>query len=247
MLKNNDWMILNSIIYKIYSMEDIDEMRMQVMKHLRYLIDFDSASFYLASVSMENELERPVGIGYTLEDMEDYIHEFKNLDYSEGLMLTGKNIAYRESDLIPEEIRVNTTYYQSVYDVQGWHFSLHLNLSYQEQFLGIMSFFREKGKEDFLYKDLFVLDMLKEHLALRLHQEFEKDRTSKMTIVQCVDQYNLSGRETEVLKLLLHDSSAEEIAQELQISVSTLRKHCHHIYQQLGIGQRIQLYDMIEV
>ncbi len=71
-------------------MTDIDEMRSQVMKQLQYLFDFDSASFYLASQVRENELERPAGIGYELKDMEAYIHEFKNLDYSEGLMFTGK-------------------------------------------------------------------------------------------------------------------------------------------------------------
>lgn len=247
MLKNNDWIILNSIIYKIYSMEDIDEMRTHVMKQLKYLFDFDSASFYLASQVRENELERPVGICYDRKDMEDYIHEFKNLDYSEGLMFIGKNIAYRESDLIPEEVRVSTSYYQSVYDVQGWHFSLHLNLSYQEEFLGILSFFRRKGKEDFVYEDIFALDMLKEHLALRLYQYFEKNKKRKLSFEECVKQYGLSSREEEVLVELLHDGSSEDIAQKLSISVSTLRKHCHHIYQKLHISQRIQIYEMIDV
>ena len=245
MLKNNEWMILNAIIYKIYSMDDIDEMRMQIMKQLRYLIDFDSSSFYLAA-GRENELERPVGIGYSVEDMKDYINEFKNMDYSKGLMLTGNNISYRESDLLPEEVRVKTQYYKAVYDKHGWHFSLHLNISYQEQFLGVMSFFREKGKKDFEYEDLFVLDVLKEHLALRLYKEQEKAEQRKMTVEECASYYGLSTREQEVLGQLMHDGSSEEIASDLGISVSTLRKHCHHIYRKLGISQRIQLYERIE-
>mgnify|MGYP000070685306 CR=1 FL=1 len=247
MLKNNEWMILNAIIYKIYSMDDIDEMRMQIMKQLRNLIDFDSSSFYLAAAGKENELERPVGIQYSVEDMKDYINEFKNLDYSKGLMLTGNNISYRESDLLPEEVRVKTQYYKEVYDKQGWHFSLHLNISYREQFLGVMSFFRVKGKKNFEYEDLFVLDVLKEHLALRLYKEQEKEEQRKMTVEECVSYYELSTREQEVLRQLMHDGSSEEIAADLNISISTLRKHCHHIYQKLGIGQRIQLYEMIEV
>ncbi|OLR59746.1 hypothetical protein BHF70_09065 [Anaerostipes sp. 494a] len=246
MLKNSDWIILNSITYKIHSISDEKQMRLSIMKRLENLIDFDSASFYLASPFNEKELTEPVGIEYSLEDMNDYVSHFKNMDYSEGLMFTGKNIAYRESDLAEDEVRKNTDYYKAVYDVQGWHYSLHLNICYQEQFLGVMSFFRKKGKEDFRYEDIFVLDMLKDHLALRLYRERESKIHQKFSVSQCADQYHLSPKETMVLGYLIHDASAEEIAQELGISISTLRKHCNHLYQKMGISQRIQLYEMVD-
>ncbi|MDD3220577.1 MAG: LuxR C-terminal-related transcriptional regulator [Lachnospiraceae bacterium] len=245
MLKNNDWIILNAITYKIHSIEELDEMRLAVMKQLGYLIDFDSSSFYITLPNDEKELTRPVGINYAVEDMEEYIHHYKNMDYSEGMMFTGKNIAYRESDLIPDEVRVNTEYYKAVYDVQNWHYSLHLNLCYKEEFLGVLSFFRNKGKEDFLYDDIFVLDMIKDHLALRLYEEKQKDKKKKMTVEQCSKQYGLSEREESVLNRLLGSESAEEIADILGISISTLRKHCNHIYHKLNISQRIELYDLI--
>lgn len=44
---------------------------------------------------------------------------------------------------------------------------------------------------------------------------------------------------------LLGSESAEEIADILGISISTLRKHCNHIYHKLNISQRIELYDLI--
>lgn len=53
----------------------------------------------------------------------------------------------------------------------------------QHQLSGTVSgsyvFFREKGKKDFEYEDLFVLDVLKEHLALRLYKEQEKAEQGK--------------------------------------------------------------------
>ena len=210
------------------------------------MIDFDSASFYLTAPGDVNTLERPVGLGYSLEDMNAYLTKFKDMDYSEGLMFTGKNIAYRESDIVPEEIRRDSAYYKAVYDVQGWHYSLHLNICYQEKFLGILSFFRKKGKEDFVYDDIFVLDMIKDHLAFRLEQEMEKAKSKRLSVKECSEKYMLSSRESLVLEELIHDASAEEIADKLQISVSTFRKHCNHIYKKLGVSQRIQLYDMVE-
>ena len=48
-LDTNDWILLNSIIYKIYTMSNIDEMREQFLEQMKMLIDYDSADFLLAS------------------------------------------------------------------------------------------------------------------------------------------------------------------------------------------------------
>lgn len=246
MLRNNDWLLMNSIAYKVHGIEDIDMMRKEVMKQLAYIIEYDSASFYMADPCSEKALCRPVGINYSLKDMQDYINRFKDIDYSEGLMYTGRNIAYKESDLVPDDIRKNTEYYKAVYDVQGWHYSIHLNICYNGRFVGIMSFFRKKGREDFDYNDIFVLDLLKDHLALRLYREITGWKNRKYTVRECAEKYQLSMAEEKVLGHLVTDASTEEITQELGITISTLRKHCNHIYRKLNISQRIQLYDMIE-
>ena len=59
-LETNDWIILNTIIYKVYTMEDFDEMRKELLEQLKLLVDFDSADFYLASAGDEKKLDRPV-------------------------------------------------------------------------------------------------------------------------------------------------------------------------------------------
>ena len=45
----NDWLLLNSMIYRIYTTEDFEAMRQQFLEQLKMVIDFDSADFYLAS------------------------------------------------------------------------------------------------------------------------------------------------------------------------------------------------------
>ncbi len=55
-LDTNDWIFLNSIIYKIYTMNNIDEMREQFLEQMKMLIDYDSADFLLASPDGENKL-----------------------------------------------------------------------------------------------------------------------------------------------------------------------------------------------
>ena len=46
-LQTNDWLILNSIIYEIYTTADFDGMRKKFLEQMKMLADFDSADFYL--------------------------------------------------------------------------------------------------------------------------------------------------------------------------------------------------------
>ena len=48
-METNDWMILNNIIYKIYTTECFNDMRYEILDQLKMILDFDSADFYMAS------------------------------------------------------------------------------------------------------------------------------------------------------------------------------------------------------
>ena len=70
--ETNDWLVLNSIIYKIYTTNDFDEMRRQFLEQIKTVIDFDSADFYLASAKEIERLERPVYFNCD-EDLSDIV------------------------------------------------------------------------------------------------------------------------------------------------------------------------------
>lgn len=50
----------------------------------------------------------------------------------------------------------------------------------------------------------------------------------------------LSGRENEILQLLAKGLLYKEIADQLTISVSTVRQHIHHIYEKLHVQNRTE-------
>ena len=118
-LETNDWIILNTIIYKVYTMEDFDGMRKELLEQLKLLVDFDSADFYLASAEDEKKLDRPV-----MYNCDSNLSElYEELDYSRGIMLSGKSLIYRETDIISDESRVENEYYKKVYKPNNWHYS----------------------------------------------------------------------------------------------------------------------------
>ena len=81
-LETNDWILLNSIIYKIYTTESMREIREQFLEQMRMLIDFDSADFYLPSRDKSQKLVSPI----TFNCDQDMSQLYETLDYSRGIM-----------------------------------------------------------------------------------------------------------------------------------------------------------------
>ena len=50
----------------------------------------------------------------------------------------------------------------------------------------------------------------------------------------------LSSRENEILQLLTKGLLYKEIAEQISISVSTVRQHIHHIYEKLHVQNRTE-------
>ena len=243
-LETNDWLVMNSIIYKIYTTGDFDAMWTQFLEQIKTVIDFDSADFYLASSNEKENLERPVFLNCD-EDLSDI---YENMDYSRGIMFSGRSMVYRETDIISDEKRVQTEYYQRVYKPNNWHYALQMIFGRNKHFLGVVTLYRTIGKEDFTYEDVFLMDMLKDHMAYRLSQDRNNQMTSqeKLTLTQAVKTYDLTKREQTILQLLLQGMENTEICDRLSITVNTLKKHILNIYRKLGIRNRVQMFKLIK-
>lgn len=240
-LETNDWLVLNNIIYKIYTTKDFDKMRSELMERLKLLLDFDSGDFFLSGE--DNKLCNPVTFNCEANRTELY----DDIDYSRGVMYSGKTMVYRETDIISDEVRIKTDYYKNVYQPNGWHYAIQVILAANKKFLGVITLYRNIGKDNFKYDDIFLLDMLKEHLSFRLNQE-KKGREighGKLSVVEATEKYQLTKRESNILQLLLDGLENDEICDELSISVNTLKKHVLNIYKKLNINNRVQMFKMI--
>lgn len=51
---------------------------------------------------------------------------------------------------------------------------------------------------------------------------------------------NLTKRETEVLELIIQGKSNPEIADEMMISIHTVKAHLEKIFRKLGVQNKIQ-------
>lgn len=246
-LETNDWMILSNIIYQMNATKDSKKMRENFLVQMKLILDFDSADFYIVTDKNSHNLTEPVYYNYTAKPGENYMDKYDGIDYSRGLMFGGKSKVYRESDILPDEKRIKTEYYKSYFEPNGWFHALNMILARNNQFLGVVTFFREKRHKDYDYEDFFLLDMLKEHMALRLYQDFEKhlEGHEKLTVSECALKFHLTKREETILHYLIRGEDNETTCQDLCITNNTLKKHILNLYKKLGINNRVQMFKMI--
>lgn len=247
-LTEYEWMLLNEIAYKIHALGSSPCMRQQFLELLKMLIPYDSASFYLAGAGNDRLLRDPVTVNITMEKLKEY-DQYEGIDYTRWIFMSGKNMAYRETDLFSGPERESSRFYNEFYARHGIHYSVQLSLAFHERFLGIVSLYRPKGEEDFTEKDVFILEQLKEHLAFRLYRDIAADSPLVLESAAAPEgagddaprRFDLTAREMEILSLILKGLSNQDVAETLFISGHTVKKHVLNIYRKLHVRNRMQL------
>lgn len=73
----------------------------------------------------------------------------------------------------------------------------------------------------------------------------ESGRRRSERLEDLVQQYQITARETEVIKLVLQGKNNQEIAKALVISPATVKNHLHHIFQKMNLSNRYELLSLI--
>jgi DNA-binding CsgD family transcriptional regulator len=171
-------------------------------------------------------------------------------DYTRWIMLSGQCLLIRESDLMPEEERVKTVLYKKCYEPFGLHYSLQLNLVYNDLFLGVVTIYRKKEEGDFNSDEMFIVKAFSDHLNLRFYDYYTKDSknssSKSYSIANLAAQYNLTNREVEVLQLIFQDMDNDQIADKLCISGYTLKKHIQNLYRKFDVSTKWNLLKFRE-
>lgn len=74
-------------------------------------------------------------------------------------------------------------------------------------------------------------------IAAKVFEYFQQGQNKNKEL----EQANLTGREKEILQLLIKGNSYKEIAGAIFISVETLNSHIKNIYRKLNVHSRSEL------
>lgn len=249
-MTDNNIILLNDIILKIYTTKDFEEMRKSVLSSLRFFIPNTGSVFYLASKDEPYKLTGRLGIGTPEKILDLYLKDFQEYDKTIWQYSTPVAKAYNDSAFIQNEANQKTEFYQKIYAPQKIFYQATLTIIHDGIFLGIIAVFRTKDEGDFLQDELFKLELLAVHLGVRLYQNFNtftiiKDHRPDLETLQ--NFYHLTLRESEVFYSIMNENKNIEICRNLCISQNTLKKHLMNIYKKLNVNSRIELFQLANI
>ena len=247
-MQKNEFLLMNEIIYHIYTMDNFNQMRKNFLSLLSVLIPNKESSIFLADHTDSDHLIcDPVIFPLLESSAEQNYLQYENLDYTRWIMMSHKCMIFRESDLISDEERFQSDFFKILMAPNNLYYSLQLTLVFHEVSLGVITLYRTKEMGDFTDEDVFILDSLKEHLNYRFYQNFldtnPKDRSWSKSNEAMIHQFNLTKRELEIMTLILNGLDNDSISSKLNISPHTLKKHIQNIYRKLNITNKWELFQ----
>lgn len=148
--------------------------------------------------------------------------------------------AIRLSDLISQTAFHELPVYRDCFRHYDIEYMLDIGLPPQLGRHRSLILFRTAGGRDFSDRDRAVLDLLRPHLerreqlgALRRRMGLDLSRAGAVNGADA-----LTPREREIVALVARGKTNAEIAAELWVAPSTVKKHLENVYGKLGVGRR---------
>ncbi len=246
-MERNDIMMLNNLIYQLYESDNLLYIRQNLLQHLKALVPYSYGSVLLSDLNpVQPRFTDPVCDPPAFKAAEEKYIQISQKDHTLWTMDSGYSTLICESKMLPDHKRLNTPIYLECYSHYNIYDSLQLNITYNNTFLGVLTLYRTRKDGAFTDDETYYLRMIGYHLNrlfYRILMPKENSTASRyeLMLANLGDQYALTGREKEILAHLLSGETEVSIAEALNITIATLKKHMQHIYHKLGISARWEL------
>jgi len=245
-----DWEKLFEFIYETGKVMDIHDYSYNFLKKLNKIIPFYAANFFLFE---EDESDNEETIIFNISDkaLREYEEYYYKIDDIRKISFDNPQ-PIQSTELMNYEEWVNTEYFNDFLAKYNLYYLCGIDIHFDNKLLGTISLFREENDPDFELRDLMYLELIRKNSANQLNKLIEINKLSKRKIIdqnemmaKCSNKYDLTNREQEVLKLIISGKSNNEIAEELFISINTVKKHLTHIFKKTEVKNRTELTSVI--
>lgn len=255
-LSNQQWELFYGAVQRFLGAETIEQFANESLGGFAALIPARQYMlFTFKGYSSDHiEYDRAFTYGTTVH----YMDRFLNGSYTEEdrifnrMSLKIGDCAYRDSDIIDEETLVRLRVYKEIYEKDGVHYGMRINMASGNILAGSFNIFRPRKDGDFSEQELDICKRLAPLLSIRFNQvrktEMGQTGNSKIGLsrLEAMDHYGLTAREYQVAALVAKGNSDDEVAGALSITASTARKHLYNAYSKLAINKRSQLESLFK-
>lgn len=248
-LKENEWNTINNMLLEIYSIKSLEEFTVTLLKMFRMIIPYTKGYFIVFDEEGEIDTKKSYFINMSEESQVKYINDFYEIDYLKYVLDFAKSTStYRDTDILEDDLRRKTRFYKDFLQQEDIPYGCGILCLKDKETVGIINLFRNEDFGDFTLKDMYILEVLKQHLTniiCRLNNRENDNIITSKNSESFADRYDLSEREEEITELIKIGCSNAEISEKLVICISTVKKHIYNIYMKTGVKSRTQLLALL--
>lgn len=246
-LSSSVWEQLEKIILDIHTETDVPKLQLNFLTKLEALVP-STCSFFDLCRQKDGHLFffDPVALHMSAADLAAYYREFQFSDYVAWSFAADKPIVYRDSDMISSPARENSDIYKRWMEPMGIYHSIGCTVMGYSMLFGSVTLFRSREEGDFSSREVEILTVLNRHLSAHFSLLWSQGApaTNGQRMSALAEWGALSSREREVMSLIAAGNSNTQIAQQLFVTESTVKKHTNSLYRKLKVTSRTQLLKL---
>lgn len=235
-LTDSKWQEINSLVKEIYTIPTDDLLR-SISTSLMKIIPSSKSMYH----NFRNAGNRLIPCDYQSENIDsDILAEYKKYEYLDYLCWytdVPEQRIYRDIRFYSEELRLASEFMKCWLLPNDLYYSLGCTIAYQGRGFGAISLFKGKSDGDFTDEDVRVLEIINDHVSLRLYHDFSAADISSDEATNLMKKYKLTDKETAIIQLVKAGCLRDSLPEKLFISENTLKKHLYNIYRKLGINK----------
>ncbi|NMD99297.1 response regulator transcription factor [Selenomonas bovis] len=248
MLKESEWLTINNVLLELYAQENLEQLTNKLMRIIRILIPYTKGFLLLLDAEEHVDRENSVFFGMSDEEIRRYLHTFYEKDYMRYVSdMAQETTVYRDTDIINNNIRQKTEFYQSFLKQADIPYGCGLMIQHGGKKIAAFSLFRKAQLGNFTQQNIEVLSVLRKHIENMLSRAMAPARAQdfEIQVASFAEAYHLTKREREVLTLMTKGLSNQEICQTLVVSLSTIKKHIYNLFSKTKVNSRTQLLHLL--
>jgi DNA-binding CsgD family transcriptional regulator len=232
---SDELLLALDVVREVQAAPDLDGYRRAVLR-VQELVPCNAIGY--------NEVDEEAGLLFLVIDppekrLPDIDRIFGRLAHQHPVIAhhneTGDHSARAISDFLSAEEFHELDLYREVYAKIDAEDQLSFILpSPPELVVGIAMNRPERG---FSETERELVELVRPHLSQAFRDAQLRERTDPLSDTS-LSSLGLTGREAEVMRLVVDGRSATEVAEELVISVHTARNHIANVYEKLGVRNR---------
>ncbi len=245
-MEKNKFLMINDLIYEIYLWKKPSDIDASFFQRLKMIVPFEYASLFLYDRNADNafSLGTPICFPESFQEAELQYTKFAGEDDLLWILHGKEPQLIRESAVLDEEHRLNSSLYRKCYQKYNIYDSLQYTIVFQQRLLGVLSLFRTRPQGTYSSDDMFYLRAIAMHLNPVLHRLVSTESSKKSAEIFSparFSEYHLTAKELEILECLLRFQDNDEIADQLNIRETTLNKHLQNLFRKLEVRSRWEL------